>query len=133
MNAHTLAGLRDSSMTMLIPFLVLTLGCISSAKDDTSAEPGQDVATETASEPDVGPGTTSASDAVMETTPSPDTATGDAVPAGAAENWHTPCPVQEREQRMIKVGDISLNVACRGAGPTVVFLHGFPEFHYSWK
>jgi pimeloyl-ACP methyl ester carboxylesterase len=69
----------------------------------------------------------------METTPSPDAATGDAAEVTPAENWHEPCPVNEREQRMIQVGDISLNVACRGAGPTVVFLHGFPEFHYSWN
>ena len=46
--------------------------------------------------------------------------------------WHEDCPVDEREQRMIDVGEVSLNVACRGSGPTVVFLHGFPEFHYSW-
>jgi pimeloyl-ACP methyl ester carboxylesterase len=46
--------------------------------------------------------------------------------------WHEACPVDEREQRFIDVGDVTLNVACRGAGPTVVFLHGFPEFHYSW-
>ena len=43
--------------------------------------------------------------------------------------WHDDCPVDEREQRMIDVGEVSLNVACRGSGPTVVFLHGFPEFH----
>lgn len=46
--------------------------------------------------------------------------------------WHEACPIEEREQRFIDVGDVTLNVACRGAGPTVVFLHGFPEFHYSW-
>ncbi len=47
--------------------------------------------------------------------------------------WHDDCPTEEREQRMINVGDLSLNVACRGSGPTVVFLHGFPEFHYAWN
>ena len=47
--------------------------------------------------------------------------------------WHSACPVDTHEQRMISVGDVSLNVACRGDGPTVVFLHGFPEFHYSWN
>ena len=46
--------------------------------------------------------------------------------------WHEPCPTDEREQRFIDVGAVTLNVACRGSGPTVVFLHGFPEFHYSW-
>jgi len=34
---------------------------------------------------------------------------------------------------MIDVGEVTLNVACRGSGPTVVFLHGFPEWHYSWN
>ena len=46
--------------------------------------------------------------------------------------WHEDCPVDEREQRMIEVGEVRLNVACRGSGPTIVFLHGFPEFHYGW-
>jgi len=46
--------------------------------------------------------------------------------------WHEDCPVDEREQRMIDVGEVRLNVACRGSGPTIVFLHGFPEFHYAW-
>ena len=35
--------------------------------------------------------------------------------------------------RLIDVGEVRLNVACRGEGPTIVFLHGFPEFHYSWN
>lgn len=49
------------------------------------------------------------------------------------EVWHEDCPEKEREQRLIDVGKVTLNVACRGSGPTVVFLHGFPEFHYSWN
>ncbi len=48
------------------------------------------------------------------------------------DTWHEDCPRDEREQRMVDVGEVSLNVACRGSGPTVVFLHGFPEWHYSW-
>ena len=47
--------------------------------------------------------------------------------------WFDDCSTSEREQRMIDVGEVTLNVACRGVGPTVVFLHGFPEFHYSWN
>ena len=47
-------------------------------------------------------------------------------------SWYSPCPIEEREQRMLDVGEVSLNVACRGEGPTIVFLHGFPEFHYGW-
>jgi pimeloyl-ACP methyl ester carboxylesterase len=37
------------------------------------------------------------------------------------------------EERRIQVGDIGLNVGCRGDGPTVVFLHGFPEYHFAWN
>jgi pimeloyl-ACP methyl ester carboxylesterase len=51
---------------------------------------------------------------------------------GPPGSWYSPCPVEEREQRMLDVGEVSLNVACRGEGPTIVFLHGFPEFHYGW-
>ena len=47
--------------------------------------------------------------------------------------WHEDCPIEQFEYRMMDVGEVKLNVACRGSGPTVVFLHGFPEFHYSWK
>jgi pimeloyl-ACP methyl ester carboxylesterase len=47
--------------------------------------------------------------------------------------WHADCPRDQAEQRMIDVGEVTLNVACRGSGPTVVFLHGFPEWHYSWN
>jgi pimeloyl-ACP methyl ester carboxylesterase len=58
---------------------------------------------------------------------------GDPDPQDNPNEWFEPCSVDEREQRMIDVGDVSLNVACRGEGPTVVFLHGFPEFHYAWN
>ena len=48
--------------------------------------------------------------------------------------WPSGCPRDTAEQRMVNVGAVSLNVACRGDGDTtVVFLHGFPEFHYSWN
>lgn len=47
-------------------------------------------------------------------------------------NWHSSCPVDELEQRLVRVGELQLNVGCRGSGPTVVFLHGFPEYHYAW-
>lgn len=46
--------------------------------------------------------------------------------------WTEPCPMGESEQRMLSVGAIELNVACRGQGPTVVLLHGFPEWHRAW-
>ncbi len=47
--------------------------------------------------------------------------------------WFDPCPRDVAEERLIDVDEVRLNVACRGEGPTVVFLHGFPEFHYSWN
>jgi pimeloyl-ACP methyl ester carboxylesterase len=37
------------------------------------------------------------------------------------------------EFRTVNVGAVSLNVACRGAGPTLVLLHGFPEFWMGWN
>lgn len=50
------------------------------------------------------------------------------------DSWYAPCPIDTREERMMQVNGVSLNVACRGAGETtVVFLHGFPEWHYSWN
>lgn len=57
----------------------------------------------------------------------PDTAT-------PPEGWFEDCPREEREQRHIELSTgATLNVACRGSGDTtVVFLHGFPEWHYSW-
>lgn len=48
------------------------------------------------------------------------------------EAWYAPCPLDEAEQRLMPVGDITLNVACRGDGPVVLMLHGFPEFHHAW-
>ena len=56
--------------------------------------------------------------------------TGNKVPD---QSWHGPCSKDKFDYKMIDVGEVKLNVGCRGSGPTVVFLHGFPEFHYSWK
>jgi epoxide hydrolase 4 len=36
-------------------------------------------------------------------------------------------------QRRVDVGEVSLNVSEAGEGELVVFLHGFPEFSYSWR
>ena len=77
-------------------------------------------------------------DAANVTAPPDDAATVDDAEDATDEvtttpgSWHEGCPVDTREQRLIDVGEVTLNVACRGAGPTVVFLHGFPEFHYGW-
>jgi epoxide hydrolase 4 len=48
-------------------------------------------------------------------------------------SWFDDCPLSEREQRSVDIGEVALHVSCRGTGATVVFLHGFPEFHYSWN
>jgi pimeloyl-ACP methyl ester carboxylesterase len=44
------------------------------------------------------------------------------------------CPEHELGFTLLDVGEVHLNVACRGAGPkTIVFLHGYPGFYYSWQ
>lgn len=35
--------------------------------------------------------------------------------------------------RRVDVGEVGLHLVEAGAGPLVVFLHGFPEFWYSWR
>jgi pimeloyl-ACP methyl ester carboxylesterase len=47
--------------------------------------------------------------------------------------WAEPCTTGAVEFRMVDVGDVSLNVACKGEGPVMVLLHGFPEFWYGWN
>ena len=54
-------------------------------------------------------------------------------PPPTKELWDTPCPTDEVMFRTVNVGDLSLNVACRGEGPTIVLLHGFPEFWMGWN
>lgn len=34
---------------------------------------------------------------------------------------------------MVDVGEVTLHVACQGQGPTIILLHGFPEFWYGWN
>jgi len=46
--------------------------------------------------------------------------------------WADGCDADEAEFRMIDVGEVELHVACRGSGPTIVLLHGFPEFWFGW-
>ena len=49
------------------------------------------------------------------------------------ERWLSDCPIESPELRMVDVGDVTLQVACQGKGPTIILLHGFPEFWYSWQ
>lgn len=37
------------------------------------------------------------------------------------------------EMRLIDTGEVTLRCAIEGAGPLVVFVHGFPESWYSWR
>ena len=37
------------------------------------------------------------------------------------------------EMRLIDTGDATLRCAIEGAGPLVIFVHGFPESWYSWR
>jgi pimeloyl-ACP methyl ester carboxylesterase len=73
-------------------------------------------------------------DAAVDAVETDGEASTDAAPDAGADGpvWHAPCPTDSLEERLIDVGEVRLNVACRGAGPTIVFLHGFPEFHYAY-
>ncbi len=51
----------------------------------------------------------------------------------AADPWADGCDAAAPELRMIDVGEVSLHVACQGSGPTLVLLHGFPEFWMGWS
>ena len=46
--------------------------------------------------------------------------------------WSEPCPSDAPEFRRVDVGEVELNVACQGDGPTIVLLHGFPEYWRGW-
>jgi pimeloyl-ACP methyl ester carboxylesterase len=49
-----------------------------------------------------------------------------------SDPWADGCDADAAEFRMIDVGEVELHVACRGSGPTIVLLHGFPEFWFGW-
>ncbi|MCO4769374.1 MAG: alpha/beta hydrolase [Deltaproteobacteria bacterium] len=54
-------------------------------------------------------------------------------PIPTVDPWADGCSAEEPEFRMIDVGEVSLHVACQGTGPTIVMLHGFPEFWMGWN
>lgn len=43
------------------------------------------------------------------------------------------CPASALGFAMLDAGEVNLHVACEGAGPTLLLLHGYPEFHRSWE
>lgn len=47
--------------------------------------------------------------------------------------WGEPCNSGTVEFRKVDLGGVSLNVACKGEGPVIVMLHGFPEFWFGWN
>lgn len=56
---------------------------------------------------------------------------------GQTEVWTSDCPTDRPEFRRINVGAVTLHVGCLGIAkddkPTLVFLHGFPEYWASWE
>ena len=114
------------ALGLLAALLLLTAGCGADEPSASSDPETLDAVTVDAAVTDgVAPGDAAERDAAeSDAAVAPD--------AGADGLWHGPCPADRLEQRLIDVGEVRLNVACRGAGPTIVFLHGFPEFHHGY-
>ena len=49
------------------------------------------------------------------------------------KDWSKGCDATTVEHSMVDVGEVTLHVACQGQGPTIILLHGFPEFWYGWN
>ncbi len=49
------------------------------------------------------------------------------------KDWSRGCHATTPEHTRVNVGEVTLHVACVGQGPTLVLLHGFPEFWYGWN
>jgi pimeloyl-ACP methyl ester carboxylesterase len=49
------------------------------------------------------------------------------------KDWSKGCDATDVEHSMVDVGEVTLHVACQGQGPTIILLHGFPEFWYGWN
>ncbi|XP_047334675.1 epoxide hydrolase A-like [Impatiens glandulifera] len=41
--------------------------------------------------------------------------------------------MEEIEHRNLKINGINMHIAEKGKGPTILFLHGFPDLWYSWR
>ena len=57
-------------------------------------------------------------------------AAGISVPADTRASRHRRNPIRHRT---VRTNGIEMHVAEAGTGPTVLLLHGFPEFWYSWR
>ena len=74
-----------------------------------------------------------AADADAESDTGVDVDTGDVGPQlETVSEWKDDCEAQTRTFRLVTLGDVTLHTGCQGAGETLVFLHGFPEFWYAW-
>jgi epoxide hydrolase 4 len=51
-----------------------------------------------------------------------------AMPGAFAHPW-----MEHVEHRFAENGDVKIHYAVAGSGPLIVFVHGFPDFWYSWK
>ena len=60
--------------------------------------------------------------------PPPTDALPDATTAGGVS-----CGTDQVAFAQVNVGEVTLHVACQGDGPTIVWLHGFPELWAGWK
>lgn len=43
------------------------------------------------------------------------------------------CPEGDWAEQAVNVGEVTLNVACQGAGRLALLLHGYPESHLAWN
>jgi epoxide hydrolase 4 len=57
----------------------------------------------------------------------------EADPAPPGDAWADGCTADAPEFRQIELSEVTLNVACQGSGPTILMLHGFPEFWMGWS
>ena len=42
-------------------------------------------------------------------------------------------PLEGIEHRRVKVNGINMHIAEKGDGPTILFMHGFPDLWYTWR
>ena len=126
--------------SMRRPVTILLALALAACGTDTQTTGGGTTAGGDTSAGDTTSGDTSAGDTTGGDTTAGDTTgaettgggtTGVDTAGGAA--WTEDCPADTPEYRMVNVGQVSLNVACQGSGPTVVLLHGFPEFSLAWQ
>ena len=53
-------------------------------------------------------------------------------PNSIPKDWSQGCSKTDVEFHSVNTGEVNLHVACKGEGPVIILLHGFPEFWYGW-